>query len=159
MTKKYQNRTSMMRSITFVDGSSQFLMRGQSIVTDKPVIDVQPGITVKEVKSAVDVKKVVVKRPEGAARRSIRTPSQHAIRRMKQRRGEAESVVAEEAKREDVESVDAKEAKREEAESVVAKEAKREEVESVDAKEAKPVKKTRAKQKPVEEVKGENSEK
>lgn len=136
MTKKYQNRTSMMRSITFVDGSSQFLMRGQSIVTDKPVINVQPGITVKEVKSAVEVKKVVVKRPEGATRRPSRKLSEHAIRRMKQRREEAERAGAKEAK-----IVDAKEA------------------EKVDAVEAKPVKKTRAKQKPVEEVKGENSEK
>lgn len=47
--KKYTNKTSELRSIVFSDGSAQFLMRGQSITTDKEVKKVQAGITVVDV--------------------------------------------------------------------------------------------------------------
>lgn len=49
MLKKYTNKTASLRSITFVDGSSQFLMRGQSVTTDKPVARVQEGVVVADV--------------------------------------------------------------------------------------------------------------
>lgn len=49
MLKKYTNKTASLRSITFVDGSSQFLMRGQSVTTDKPVARVQEGVAVADV--------------------------------------------------------------------------------------------------------------
>lgn len=42
--KKYTNMTDKMRTIEYVDGSAQFLMRGQSIKTDKEVKSLQEGI-------------------------------------------------------------------------------------------------------------------
>jgi hypothetical protein len=47
--KKYINKSGELRCITFADGSAQFLMRGQSITTDKEVKKVQVGIVVKDV--------------------------------------------------------------------------------------------------------------
>lgn len=47
--KKYTNMTSKLRTIEFTDGSAQFLMRGQSINTDKEVKSFQEGIKVAEV--------------------------------------------------------------------------------------------------------------
>lgn len=47
--KKYTNQTSSMKVIEYADGDAQFLMRGQSITTDKEVVKVQEGLTVRTV--------------------------------------------------------------------------------------------------------------
>lgn len=47
--KKYTNKCNEMRTVFYVDGSAQFLMRGQSVETDKEVKKVQNGIVVTEV--------------------------------------------------------------------------------------------------------------
>lgn len=49
MMKKYINKSDKLRSIRFDDNEAQFLMRGQSITTDKKVIHIQEGIVVKDV--------------------------------------------------------------------------------------------------------------
>ena len=47
--KKYVNKTTSLKVVEFEDGDAQFLMRGQSIVTDKKVKKIQEGIVVKDV--------------------------------------------------------------------------------------------------------------
>ena len=47
--KKYLNKTTSLKVVEFEDGDAQFLMRGQSIVTDKKVKKIQEGIVVKDV--------------------------------------------------------------------------------------------------------------
>lgn len=44
--KKYTNKSNEMRTVFYADGSAQFLMRGQSVVTDQEVKKVQAGIVV-----------------------------------------------------------------------------------------------------------------
>lgn len=46
--KKYTNTTHELRVVEFEDGDAQFLMRGQSFKTSKPVKKVQAGIKVEE---------------------------------------------------------------------------------------------------------------
>lgn len=48
--KKFVNKSHQLRTINFVDGTSQFLMRGQVFFSDKEVKSVQDGIHVSEVK-------------------------------------------------------------------------------------------------------------
>lgn len=48
--QKYTNSTVELKTITFKDGTSQYLGRGQSIETDKPVVYVEQGIRVSEAK-------------------------------------------------------------------------------------------------------------
>lgn len=48
MIKRYINKSSALRVVVFEDGSAQFLMRGQSVESDKPVKKVQEGIVVKD---------------------------------------------------------------------------------------------------------------
>ena len=50
--KKYTNVSNEMRCVVFEDGSSQFLMRGQSIVSDKPTKIVEKGIKVTNVRKS-----------------------------------------------------------------------------------------------------------
>lgn len=47
--KKYTNKCNEMRTVFYSDGSAQFLMRGQSVETEKEVKKVQNGIVVTEV--------------------------------------------------------------------------------------------------------------
>lgn len=47
--KKYTNKCNEMRTVFYADGSAQFLMRGQSVETDKEVKKIQNGIVVTEV--------------------------------------------------------------------------------------------------------------
>lgn len=47
--KKYSNFSVEQRSITFEDGVTVFLRRGQSVESDKEVKSMQDGIKVKEV--------------------------------------------------------------------------------------------------------------
>lgn len=47
--KKYSNFSVEQRSITFEDGVTVFLRRGQSVKSDKEVKHMQDGIKVKEV--------------------------------------------------------------------------------------------------------------
>jgi hypothetical protein len=47
--KKYTNKSDKLRAIRFEDGDAQFLMRGQSITTDKKVIHLQEGIRVVDI--------------------------------------------------------------------------------------------------------------
>jgi hypothetical protein len=49
--------TDKLRMVTFKDKSTQFLMRGQSIVTDKEVIGVDEGIRVKDIDTKPEQKK------------------------------------------------------------------------------------------------------
>lgn len=46
--KKYTNMTHELRSVTFNDGTTQFLMRGQSIESDKSTKRVQAGVRVTD---------------------------------------------------------------------------------------------------------------
>lgn len=48
--KKYTNRTHDMKTVTFVDGTSQFLMKGQSCVSSKDTKRVEKGIKVTDVR-------------------------------------------------------------------------------------------------------------
>lgn len=47
--KKYTNQSQEMRFVEFVDGTAQFLFRGQSITSDKATKVVQKGIVVSDV--------------------------------------------------------------------------------------------------------------
>lgn len=47
--KKFTNMSNELRVVRFEDGNSQFLMRGQSIQSDKKVKHVQDGIRVSDV--------------------------------------------------------------------------------------------------------------
>lgn len=47
--KEYINKSSELRSVSFVDGTTQFLMRGQKFSSDLETKKVQPGIVVKDV--------------------------------------------------------------------------------------------------------------
>jgi hypothetical protein len=47
--KKYTNQSQEMRFVEFVDGTAQFLFRGQSITSDKGTKVVQKGIVVSDV--------------------------------------------------------------------------------------------------------------
>lgn len=49
LMKKYTNKSDKLRSIRFEDGDAQFLMRGQSITTDKVVVHLQEGIKVTDI--------------------------------------------------------------------------------------------------------------
>lgn len=49
--KEYINKSPELRSVTFVDGTTQFLMRGQKFSSDAETVKVQPGIVVKDVVS------------------------------------------------------------------------------------------------------------
>lgn len=51
--KKFTNKSNQLRTVYFRDGSAQFLMRGQSIVTDKEVDHFQDGIKVTDAASVV----------------------------------------------------------------------------------------------------------
>lgn len=53
--KKYTNMSNEMRCVVFEDGSSQFLMRGQSIVSDKSTKIVEKGIKVTNVRRSKKV--------------------------------------------------------------------------------------------------------
>lgn len=55
--KRFSNPTSEMKSVTFEDGSVQFLMRGQSIETEKEVKKYDDGLRVSEM-AVKSVKKV-----------------------------------------------------------------------------------------------------
>lgn len=46
---KYINKTRKMKTVFYKDGSASFLMRGQSVTTDKEIDRVQEGVTVVEV--------------------------------------------------------------------------------------------------------------
>jgi hypothetical protein len=46
--KKYTNQSQEMRFVEFVDGTAQFLFRGQSITSDKGTKVVQKGIVVSD---------------------------------------------------------------------------------------------------------------
>lgn len=46
--KKYTNQSQEMRFVEFVDGTAQFLFRGQSITSDKVAKVVQKGIVVSD---------------------------------------------------------------------------------------------------------------
>lgn len=48
--KKYTNTTGEMKFVTFKDGTTQFLGRGQSVETDKEVVGIEPGVRVSEAK-------------------------------------------------------------------------------------------------------------
>lgn len=48
--KKYTNKTNEMKTVIFEDGDAQFLMRGQSFKTDKPVKKVDDGVAVVELR-------------------------------------------------------------------------------------------------------------
>ena len=55
--KKFTNKSNQLRTVYFADGSAQFLMRGQSITSDKEYASVQEGIKVSDaVVSAVSKK-------------------------------------------------------------------------------------------------------
>jgi hypothetical protein len=62
--KKYVNKSATLKVVEFEDGDAQFLMRGQSIVTDKKVKKIQEGIVVKDVVPTLPKKKTV--KAEGA---------------------------------------------------------------------------------------------
>jgi len=47
--KRYTNYTSELRAVHFSDGSTQFLMRGQSIESDDKAARAEDGIKVVEV--------------------------------------------------------------------------------------------------------------
>ena len=47
--KKYTNQSQEMRFVEFVDGTAQFLFRGQSITSDKETKVVQKGIVISDV--------------------------------------------------------------------------------------------------------------
>lgn len=49
--KKFTNMNNELRVVRFEDGNSQFLMRGQSVQSDKKVSHVQEGIRVTDVSS------------------------------------------------------------------------------------------------------------
>ena len=57
--KKYVNKSTTLKVVEFEDGDAQFLMRGQSIVTDKKVKKIQEGIVVKDVVPVQSKKKTV----------------------------------------------------------------------------------------------------
>lgn len=46
--KKFTNKSNQLRTVYFADGSAQFLMRGQSITSDKEYTSVQEGIKVSD---------------------------------------------------------------------------------------------------------------
>lgn len=48
--KKYTNTAMEMRSVTFENNVTQFLRRGQSIISDKPTKRVEKGIRVTDVR-------------------------------------------------------------------------------------------------------------
>ena len=50
--KRYSNPTHKLMVVEFADGSAQFLMRGQSIETDKKTKKVQKGVIVKDIKTS-----------------------------------------------------------------------------------------------------------
>lgn len=50
--KKYTNMTGELKCVTFQDGTTQFLMRGQSVESEQPTTKVQPGIRITDVKKA-----------------------------------------------------------------------------------------------------------
>lgn len=54
--KKYTNRTSDLKALIFRDGSAQFLMRGQSFITDAEVVSVPSGVVVRDVVRPVEPK-------------------------------------------------------------------------------------------------------
>ena len=54
--KKFTNKSNQLRTVYFADGSAQFLMRGQSITSDKEYTSVQEGIKVSDAVSAVSKK-------------------------------------------------------------------------------------------------------
>lgn len=56
---KYTNTTKELVYVEFEDGSSSYLMAGQSIETDKPTKWVHPGIDIVE---SVEQSKVVSKK-------------------------------------------------------------------------------------------------
>lgn len=47
--KKFTNKTNQLRTVSFADGTAQFLMRGQSFVSDKQIVKVQDGVVVSDV--------------------------------------------------------------------------------------------------------------
>lgn len=47
--KKFTNKTNQLRTVSFTDGTAQFLMRGQSFVSDKQIVKVQDGVVVTDV--------------------------------------------------------------------------------------------------------------
>ena len=54
--KKFTNKSNQLRTVYFADGSAQFLMRGQSITSDKEYTSVQEGIKVSDAVLAVSKK-------------------------------------------------------------------------------------------------------
>lgn len=54
---RFVNRTSTMKVVEFEDGSAQFLMRGQSIITDKPVKRYDQELTATPVEAKASPKK------------------------------------------------------------------------------------------------------
>lgn len=47
--KKFVNKSKQLRTVLFKDGTAQFLMRGQSFISNKEVESVQQGIVITEV--------------------------------------------------------------------------------------------------------------
>lgn len=45
-TKTYKNKTLEMQYVEFVDGDGYFLMKGQSITSDKEVKTMSKGVTI-----------------------------------------------------------------------------------------------------------------
>lgn len=67
--KKYTNRTNDMLNVQFSDGTVQFLRRGQSIESDKPVKKVQDGIRVTDVKK---IKRPVAQETEDLSKKQTK---------------------------------------------------------------------------------------
>ncbi|MDA3807327.1 MAG: hypothetical protein PF440_05355 [Thiomicrorhabdus sp.] len=63
---RYTNLTHELKVVTFNDGTSQFLMRGQSFESSKPTSKVQAGLTVVELDS---------KKPKAVKQESIKQES------------------------------------------------------------------------------------
>lgn len=61
--KKFTNKSNQLRTVYFADGSAQFLMRGQSITSDKEYTSVQEGIKVSDAVSVAS-KKIAKKSEE-----------------------------------------------------------------------------------------------
>lgn len=63
--KKYSNPTHKMLVVEFECGDAQFLMSGQSFITDRKTKKVQEGVVVKEVVSVKAATKKAPKKTEG----------------------------------------------------------------------------------------------